>query len=284
MDRIINRRQALASFGTLGLGAVLAACGNGGGDDAAATTAGAGAGPDTTAGPDAGATTAVDAAGSSAAGATTSTTSADQAGAGSVTASMFDDAAACTLTAEQTAGPFYFNVESLRRDIREDRQGSRLRLGIRVRDAATCAPLPGAVVDIWHCDALGLYSGFEATSTGAGGGGLGGGPTDSETYLRGAQVADADGIVEFVTIYPGWYRGRTAHIHAKVHLDNSTALTTQLYFDDEFTEAVYTTEPYASAGGRDTFNDNDGIFDEGLVLTLSEDGDGTLGLATFDVN
>jgi hypothetical protein len=94
-----------------------------------------------------------------------------------------------------------------------------------------------------------------------------------------AQVTNADGIVEFVTIYPGWYRGRTVHIHAKVHLDGSTLLTTQLYFDEAVTEAVYASDPYAEHSGRDTFNDTDGIFDSRTVPTLDEDGGGYLGLA-----
>lgn len=119
-------------------------------------------------------------------------------------------------------------------------------------------------------------------STGTGGG-AGSGPTNDETFLRGAQVTKADGIVELVTVHPGWYRGRSVHIHAKVHLDSSTLVTTQFFFDDTFTEEVYEQEPYASDTGRDTFDDNDNIFDESLLLTLSADGDGYLGLITFDV-
>ena len=114
----------------------------------------------------------------------------------------------------------------------------------------------------------------------------GGGKDEAEgtTFLRGTQTAGDDGIVEFATIYPGWYRGRTVHIHAKVHVDNATALTTQMYFDEDVTATVYETEPYASDGGRDTFNDTDGIFDAANVLTLSQDGDGYLGVITFGVN
>jgi protocatechuate 3,4-dioxygenase beta subunit len=110
------------------------------------------------------------------------------------------------------------------------------------------------------------------------------GPTDDDTFLRGVQVTDADGVVQFVTIYPGWYRGRTVHIHVKVHVDSATALTTQLYFDEDVTATVYGSEPYASDSGRGTFNDTDGIFDAANVLTLSQDGDGYLGVITFGVN
>ena len=150
-------------------------------------------------------------------------------------------------------------------------------------DAGSCEPVSNAVVDIWHCDAEGLYSGFEAASTGGGGPGGGGGRSDEETYLRGAQVTNDDGIVEFKTVYPGWYRGRTVHIHAKVHLDRRTVLTTQLFFDERVSERVYAAQPYAGDTGRDTFNDSDGIFSDDLVLTARRDGDGWLGLLTFNV-
>jgi protocatechuate 3,4-dioxygenase beta subunit len=123
------------------------------------------------------------------------------------------------------------------------------------------------VVDIWHCDAVGSYSGFE----------------EEGTFLRGTQVTDAVGVVEFTTVYPGWYRGRTVHIHAKVHLDKRTALTTQLYFDEQVTAAVYEREPYSADTGRDTFNDSDGIFDERTVLSLSREGSGYRGVISLDV-
>jgi protocatechuate 3,4-dioxygenase beta subunit len=183
------------------------------------------------------------------------------------TTEALDDGAACTLTPEQTEGPYYFDVDSIRSDIREDREGARLRLVLRVRDADGCEPIRGAVVDIWHCDAVGSYSGFE----------------EEGTFLRGTQVTDAVGVVEFTTVYPGWYRGRTVHIHAKVHLDKRTALTTQLYFDEQVTAAVYEREPYSADTGRDTFNDSDGIFDERTVLSLSREGSGYRGVISLDV-
>jgi protocatechuate 3,4-dioxygenase beta subunit len=185
------------------------------------------------------------------------------------TKSRFDDAATCTQTAEQTEGPFYFDVDRIRSDIREDREGAKLRLGVRVRDAAACEPISNAVVDVWHCDASGGYSGFEGN--------------DGETYLRGAQVTNGDGIVEFTTIYPGWYPGRTVHIHAKVHINKQTVLTTQFYFDDELSTKVFGGDAYASASGRDAFNDSDGIYDPSLELTLSDQNGGYLGLITLDV-
>ena len=220
----LSRRQALAGFGSVSLGALLAACS----DDED--------GPrrrkvETSEG----------------------------------TTSSFDDAATCTQTAEQTEGPFYFDVDRVRSDIREDRKGATLRLGVRVRDAAECEPIANAVVDVWHCDAEGSYS------------------EPGETYLRGAQVTNADGIVEFTTVYPGWYPGRTVHIHAKVHLDKQTVLTTQFYFDDTVSAHVFVDDPYPGESNRDGFNETDGLYDRNLELTLSEEGDGHLGLITLDV-
>jgi protocatechuate 3,4-dioxygenase beta subunit len=258
MTRQIDRRQALAAIGSVSLAALLAACGAS--DDSG------------------GATTEADV--STAEGGTATVQPQTS---GTAAADLFADAPACAVTVEETEGPYYFDADSIRSDIREDREGATLRLALRVRDAAACTPLGNAVVDIWHCDAAGLYSGFESASNGGGQPGSGSGPTDDETYLRGAQVTNADGIVEFVTIYPGWYRGRTVHIHAKVHLDNATVLTTQLFFDDEFTAAVYEREPYVQDSDRDTFNDTDNIFDESLLLKVSEEGDGYLGVMSFDV-
>jgi protocatechuate 3,4-dioxygenase beta subunit len=248
MSRKFDRRQALAAFGTVSLGSVLAACGGGGdsGGKASVTTE---EGPSATVEP------------------RTSTPD-----------GIFDDSTSCSVTTEQTEGPYYFDVDSIRSDIREGKDGTALTLAIRVRDAQRCEPLENAVVDIWHCDATGVYSGFEAASTGAG---PGGGRSDEETYLRGAQVTNKDGVVQFKTIYPGAYSGRTVHIHAKVHVDRETALTSQLYFDDEVTDEVTSKAPYES--DREVRNDSDGLFDENLVLTLRKQRDGWLGVMTFDV-
>ena len=185
----------------------------------------------------------------------------------SATADLFDDSSSCTLTAEQTEGPYYFDVDSIRSDIREDRKGTTLRLAIRVREAGECAALKDAVVDIWHCDAGGVYSGFQEG--------------EGERFLRGAQVTNDDGVVQFRTIYPGWYPGRTPHIHVKVHVDKQTALTTQLYFDDAFSDKVYARAPYVP--GRDQTNAADGIFDRSLLLKLREEDDGVQGAISFDV-
>ena len=258
MTSYMNRREALVGFGAVSLAALLAACGD---DEGSSQT-----------------TTAE--VGTSEGGTTTVEPKTK-----SSLSELFDDSSSCTLTPEETEGPYYFDPDSIRSDIREDRKGTTLRLAIRVRDAEQCEPLSNAVVDIWHCDAEGIYSGFEAASRGSGGGPGGGssGRTDNEKYLRGAQVTNSDGIVEFKTIYPGWYRGRTVHIHAKVHIDNQTALTTQLYFDEDVSASVYKREPYAQHEGRETFNESDSIFDKQTLLKLSKDGDGYLGVISFDV-
>jgi protocatechuate 3,4-dioxygenase beta subunit len=192
------------------------------------------------------------------------------------------------LTVQETEGPYYFDADRVRGDIREDRPGTRLRLALRVRDAASCKPTPDAVIDIWHADAGGAYSGFDG-SGGAGGGPPGGGPgggggaTTGTRYLRGAQVTNADGVARFTTIYPGWYQGRTVHIHAKVHLHNTAVLTTQLFFDDALSTRVFRGAAYSGRGERDAFNDSDGIFDDSLLMTCKRDGDGYLGVMTFGV-
>ncbi len=209
---------------------------------------------------------------------------------GPLTAARFDDAAACELTPQQMEGPYYIDVDALRRDIREDREGSPLRLGVRVLDEA-CEPLPDAVVEVWHCDALGVYSGFVDASRaanggpgGPGGGDGGAGGPDDTRYLRGGQVTNGEGIAELLTIYPGWYQGRAVHIHAKVHIGNAEVLTTQLYFDDDLSDEVFASAPYAEHTGRRTSNAEDGIYADGPRLTLSPEGGGHLGLITMTVS
>ncbi len=205
--------------------------------------------------------------------------------AGAVTAAMFTGAAACALTPEQTEGPYYIDVDKIRDDIREDRQGTPLRLAARVLGVDGCTPVKDAVFEVWHCDAGGLYSGFEQSSRGGGGPpGRGSSSTDQTRYLRGAQVTNAEGIAVITTIYPGWYQGRTVHIHAKVQLTNSKVLTTQLYFDDKLTDEVYAKAPYSAHQGRRTLNTSDGIYRRETTLTVTEEGDGYLGLISMGIS
>lgn len=168
------------------------------------------------------------------------------------TSGLLVGAEVCALTPEVTEGPYYVDPGLVRADITEGRPGVPLWLRMQVVDAA-CAPMEGARVDVWHCDAQGVYSGF-------GGGEAGQESAAGETFLRGTLFADAAGVVEFATIYPGWYRGRTTHIHFKVFLDERTVLTGQVFFPDALSEFLYENAPdYAREGVRDTLNADDGI-------------------------
>ena len=154
----------------------------------------------------------------------------------------------CLATPSQTEGPFYFDPRLVRQDIRESGSGVPLRLRLQIVAAADCAPSAQARVDVWHCDAAGVYSGYERErSAGA-------------TFLRGTQFADDRGIVEFATLYPGWYQGRAPHVHLKAWLDGGRELTSQLYFPDELSDQVYAHAPYSGRAGRRMRNTDDGIF------------------------
>jgi protocatechuate 3,4-dioxygenase beta subunit len=156
----------------------------------------------------------------------------------------------CVLAPEQTEGPYYIANEALRRNITEGRAGSPLQLRAFVVNASTCKPIGGAAVDIWHADAAGEYSGFGAGAA-------------SRTFMRGVQKTDAKGLALFRTVYPGWYQGRTVHIHVKVHLGGNVVHTGQLYFSDAVTDAVYRTAPYKNRPNRTTRNADDSIYRNG---------------------
>lgn len=159
----------------------------------------------------------------------------------------------CMVQAEVTEGPFYLDPGLIRQDITEGRPGLPMRLRLQVV-TADCAPVADARVDVWHCDAAGVYSGVDNL-------GPDGADTTGQTFLRGSQPTDAAGLAEFRTIFPGWYRGRTTHIHYKVFLQDNAVLTGQLFFDDAATAEIYAeTEPYAArAAARDMLNDADHI-------------------------
>jgi len=264
----IDRRRFLIVGGAAGL---LAGCSSDddGGTGAASTTTSA-----------ATATTATTAAGSP-----TTTLVAGDTAAAVLTAADFASLGTCILMTEKTAGPYPLDEQFDRRDITEGLPGHPLRLGLRVLDEG-CAAIAGAGVEIWHCDATGDYSAFVDN-----GGGKDEGP--GTTFLRGTQTANDEGIVEFATIYPGWYSGRAVHIHLRVHIDDATVLTSQLFFDADYTAGVYDADPYADNGLPDTSNEDDSIAGDvvkegSLVVTTAQANSagtaGTLGLLNLGVD
>ena len=179
-------------------------------------------------------------------------------------ATMLSSCTTCRSWSEQDEGPYHLDAQPERRDVVEDCDGVGLQLGIRIAGPRN-APIGDAIVEIWQCDALGRYSGFpppnsatvvtaETASRAA--------YLPEQTFLRGRQRTDRAGMVEFRTIYPGWYPGRTVHIHVMVHADERV-LTSQLYFPDETSDAALARAPYAARPSRDTTNETDEIFKTG---------------------
>jgi protocatechuate 3,4-dioxygenase beta subunit len=166
---------------------------------------------------------------------------------------------------EQTEGPYFVDERLNRSDIRSDPTDGRVRpgtplaliLSISRLGVGDCQPMPGAQVDIWHCDALGVYSDVKDP----------GFNTIGQKFFRGYQITDARGEVKFLTIYPGWYEGRTVHIHVKVRTaaqaGRSFEFTSQMYFDDGLSNRVYADAPYATKGKRSARNQDDRIFRHG---------------------
>ena len=161
----------------------------------------------------------------------------------------------CILTPEQTEGPYYIAGEKLRRNITDGHAGAPMILRTTVVDAATCRPIRNAAVDVWHADAAGVYSGF-------------GSGASSRTFMRGIQRTNARGLAEFRTVYPGWYQGRTVHIHVKVHVGGNVVHTGQLYFSDALTDRVYRQGPYSARPNRTTRNADDMIFRSGGARSM----------------
>lgn len=194
---------------------------------------------------------------------------------------------ACVVRPEQTEGPFFVDTRLDRSDIRSDpstgaaSEGAPLTLGFNVSQISggACTVLAGALVDVWQCDAAGVYWGVDG----------GGGPASARErqFLRGHQRTDANGVARFTTVFPGWYGGRAVHVHFKVRTDvagQPYEFTSQLYFDEALIDRVHAQAPYAARGRRQTTNADDRIFrDEGasLMAQVSEAGAGYA--ATFDL-
>jgi protocatechuate 3,4-dioxygenase beta subunit len=207
--RLMSRRSALRLLGGAGL-AVIAACAS---DGVVTTTTAAAAGTSTSA------------------------------SAGSTATTTFGGAGTCVLIPEETEGPYPLDLsgdeEFFRSDITEGRPGVPLTLTLSLVDVnAGCGPIEGARIDVWHCDADGVYSGVSQP----------GNDTTGETFCRGIQLTDANGQATFQTIYPGWYQGRITHVHFQVFFDSGLAATSQIAFPEEVTAAVYAVDPYAAKG------------------------------------
>ena len=199
----------------------------------------------------------------------------DAAAAGSGPAAVASGLVACVLTPEMTAGPFILDGDKVRRDIREGRPGTRLELATTVVDVSTCKPIRSAAVDVWHCDAGGTYSGFAQEGT------------EGDTFMRGIQRTDRSGVARFTTVYPGWYSGRTVHIHVQVSVGGNVLHTGQLFFPERLTDAVYRRAPYNTRPNRDTRNATDSIYRNGggrSMLRLAKSGSGYVGRITMGIS
>jgi protocatechuate 3,4-dioxygenase beta subunit len=194
---------------------------------------------------------------------------------------------ACVVRPQQTEGPYFVDQVLNRSDIRTDpatgalSEGAPLALTFNVEhvdDGGACVPLPGAQVDVWQCDAMGVYSGVRDPRF----------TTTDQRFLRGYQITDTPGVARFTTIYPGWYPGRAVHVHFKVRTSPSEAtgyeFTSQLYFDEGLTDRVHARQPYAGHRGSRTRNERDGLYRNGgaqLMLPVSSSGDGYAGTFTL---
>jgi len=255
---VLSRRDALVALGAVSGAALLAGCAPGQTPQAASVS------PAPTQGQSAG----------GAASATEATT-------GSSTTLP-----TCVVRPAMTEGPYFVDEKLNRTDVRSDPSDGTVKDGLPLRlvfhvsriDAAACVALAGATVDIWHCDAAGVYSDAQDPSFN----------TKGKKFLRGYQVTDASGAAAFTTIYPGWYQGRAVHIHFKIRTDPNSAqgydFTSQLFFEDALNQKVYTQPPYAAKGQPTMTNKDDGIFQAGgdqMILQPTAEGDGYT--AVFDI-
>lgn len=192
----------------------------------------------------------------------------------------------CIVRPEQTEGPYFVDEKLDRADIRVDPTDDSVRPGVPLRlqfnvsriSGGNCEALSGAIVDVWHCDAGGVYSDVRDSRS----------DTRGKKFLRGYQVTDTKGIAQFDTIYPGWYEGRAVHIHFKIRAGSASSrareFTSQLYFDEAVTDRVHREMPYSHRGRRTTMNEGDFAYRRGgnqLIPTLTRDRQGYR--ANFDI-
>jgi protocatechuate 3,4-dioxygenase beta subunit len=258
IGRVLSRREVLVLFGAAGTAAALAACA-----------------------PGASSSPLVAPAATSAASASPSASAAASAAAAS------SALPSCIVRPAETEGPYFVDEKINRPDIRSDpssgtvSEGARLDLTFAVAriSGASCTAFADVLVDVWHCDALGVYSdvsdpGFQ---------------TSGKKFLRGYQVTDANGRARFTTIVPGWYQGRTVHIHFKIRSDAASTsgleFTSQLFFDDALIDTIHARQPYAQKGQRTLRNAGDGIYQGGgdqLLLSLTDAAGGAYA-STFEI-
>ena len=244
IGRILSRREVLALIGASGTAAFLAACTPGRGTSSASPAASA----------------------SASASASAAATARDSAAIGTALPS-------CVVVPELTEGPYYVDIELERSDIRTNTadgvasEGAPLTIEwlVSQADGSACMPMEGAIVDVWHCDALGVYSDVQG---------------NTGNFLRGFQRTDPDGKATIQTIYPGWYQGRAVHIHFKIRTDPDAGagfeFTSQLFFDDDLSRSVFSTGVYAQKGAQDMPNAQDGIYNQSggaTLLAVTKDGD-----------
>jgi protocatechuate 3,4-dioxygenase beta subunit len=308
-----SRRQLLSGAGGVGAMAFLAACGS----KASTTSSTTSASPVTSNAP----TSTAASTGATTVGSTTATAAPTIPATAAPTTAATATPGTAVLAAEMTEGPYWLDLNLMRSDIREDQQGALLTMRLAVVDVATGKPIEGANVDIWHCNAEGIYSGFTGASAAAnpgggqagaqpsgggnpppaapggqagspppgGRGGPGGGAqkADDKTFLRGIQPTDKTGVAMFTTVYPGWYNGRTVHVHVKVNVGGRTIHTGQLFFDDAYTDTVFKDNaPYNARSARQMRNANDGIFNgggAGSIFVITKDDKGYTGSMTMGV-
>jgi protocatechuate 3,4-dioxygenase beta subunit len=255
VGRILTRREVLMLLGVGGTALTIAACAPG----ATATPSGS-----------------------------TASSGNPAAASAAATSSELAGAPGCVVKPALTEGPYFVDEKLNRSDITANADGSAARHGVPLMLAFTvssvaasgCSPLANALVDVWHCDAAGSYSDISAG---------GNGNTAGQNWLRGYQLTDANGNATFKTIYPGWYQGRTVHIHFKIRTNagasGGTEFTSQLFVDDAISDAVFANAPYATKGARGVRNDGDSIYGQsGGQLTLALAGDAASAFTTtFEV-
>jgi len=244
IGRILTRREVLALIGASGTAAFLAACTPGGAPSSASASASAG-----------------------------SSASARAAATAVASAAIATALPSCVVAPELTEGPYYVDVELERSDIRTNTadgvpsEGAPLTIEwiVSQADGSACMPMEGAIVDVWHCDALGVYSDVQG---------------NTGDFLRGFQRTDSNGKATIQTIYPGWYQGRAVHIHFKIRTDPDASagfeFTSQLFFDDDLSRSVFSTGVYAQKGAQDVPNAQDGIYNQSggaTLLAVAKEGD-----------